>query len=34
MNEYLRGKSDRDLEIERDEAFAHHVREMERQGYA
>jgi hypothetical protein len=33
MNEHLRGKSDEDLIVERDEAFARHEREMERQGF-
>lgn len=32
MNEHLKGKSDSDLEIERDEAFARHELEMELQG--
>lgn len=30
MNEYLHGKSDDDLIIEREEVFASHLREMER----
>lgn len=33
LNEFLRGKSDEDLIIEREEAFATHLREMERQGF-
>ena len=33
-NEQLKGKTDEQLIVERDEAFLNHVREMERQGYA
>lgn len=33
MNEHLKDKTDEELLIERDEAFAFHLREMERQGY-
>jgi hypothetical protein len=33
MNEFLKGKSDDDLIIERQEAYATHLREMERQGF-
>jgi len=32
-NEHLRGKSDYDLNIEREEAFASHQWEMEKQGF-
>ncbi len=34
MNEQLKGKSDEQLIVERDEAFMRHVREMEQAGYA
>ena len=33
MQEHLKGKSDEDLVIEREESYATHLRDMERQGF-